>query len=134
MNLDLNLTVLDEEFCIAKLPSGNAIPAWATVGQFFSITHSVDELSIVCPQKSIPNTLIAEMNWRCLRVEGPLDFGMVGILSGLSKALADAGVSIFAISTYSTDYILVKSDAFLKALLALEAIGCHFTNKRHRIP
>ena len=84
---------------------------------FVSITRTDRELSIVCPGRLVPAGVRAEGGWRCFEVEGPLDFAMTGVLASLSGALSDAGITLFAISTFDTDYILVKdADAAQQAL------------------
>lgn len=84
------------------------IPTWAKDSEFFSITKTLDELSIVCAEHDIPNDIKCEKDWRILKIEGPLDFSIIGILASISTILAQKGISIFAVSTYDTDYILVK--------------------------
>ena len=82
------------------------------------------ELSLVCPTENCPErTMAREDGWRGMRVEGVLDFSLIGILSKLSGVLAEAGVGIFAVSTYNTDYILVKAEQLETALAALTAAG-----------
>ena len=83
------------------------IPEWAHSG-FFSMTRTPDELSIVCNEEIVPDGVACEKGWHCLQVKGPLDFALTGILASLAAPLAEAGISIFAISTYDTDYFLVK--------------------------
>lgn len=94
-------------FAICRLDSDAPIPEWAHIG-FFSITRTPDELSIVCKEEIVPEGVTGEKGWRCLQVMGPLDFALTGILASLAAPLAEAGISIFAISTYDTDYFLVK--------------------------
>ncbi|WP_345945508.1 ACT domain-containing protein [Methanosarcina sp. DH2] len=88
------------------------VPAWVYGGNFFSIKSTSKKLSVACQESSIPADIPAgtraEKGWSCLKVEGPLDFGLTGILAGISRTLAENGVSLFAISTYDTDYILVR--------------------------
>ncbi len=125
---NLKLKVLDGLFCIFRLEPFQVIPKWATAGTFFSITRAEEELSIVCSQNAVPedieSQMVCENGWKCLKVEGPLDFSLTGILARLSSALADAGVSIFAISTYDTDHILVKEVNLKNAINALVSHGC----------
>ena len=91
---------------------------------FFFIGKTDDELSLVCLTDDVPRkTLAREDGWRAFVVQGVLDFSLVGILSGISGALAGAGVGIFAVSTYNTDYILVKAKDFDRAAQALSAAG-----------
>jgi len=88
------------------------------------IAKTADELSLVCETDYVPqNTIAHEPGWRGLKVAGVLDFSLVGILAGIAKVLADGGVSIFAVSTYNTDYILLKAVDFDKALLLLADAG-----------
>jgi hypothetical protein len=92
-------------------------------GNLVSITHSGDELSVVCPEERAPEGITAARGWRCLRVVGPLDFALVGILAALAVPLAAAGVSIFAVSTYDTDYLLVPGQDLETAIQALAVAG-----------
>ncbi len=119
------ISVLNESFGICRLESGNKVPKWLKQeeGPFYSLTRTSEELSIVCPVEWIPDGIEAERGWRCLKVEGPLDFGEVGILLSLAKPLADVDVSIFALSTYDTDYLLLKEKDFDRAIKALERAG-----------
>jgi hypothetical protein len=99
---------------------------------FFSVTKTEDELSVVCEQASIPlpvpSELKCEKDWRMLKVEGPLDFSLTGILSSLAGPLAAAKISIFAISTFDTDYILVKSENLSRACETLRHSGFTILN------
>ena len=88
-----------------------------------SVTRTAAELSIVAPSAAVPPEVRAERDWRALRVAGPLDFALTGILASLAAPLADAGVSIFALSTYDTDYVLVRHPQLDVALAALRAAG-----------
>ncbi len=117
------LSLLPETFAICRLEADSAIPSWAIGGDFFSITHTADELSIVCPQGNIPSGIRCETGWRCLKVEGPLDFAQTGILVSLATALAEALVSIFAVSTFDTDYLLVKEEMTEETIEALSGEG-----------
>ncbi len=108
----LTLSVLEGIFGILRLENDSEVPEWIYESNFFSITRTPEELSIVCQESSIPlnipEDVRAERGWSCLKVEGPLDFGLTGILAGISRILAEIGISIFAVSTYDTDYILVR--------------------------
>lgn len=110
----MRLEILRGEFAIKKLEASAPIPVWAT-GEFVSITRTREELSIVCEAPG--------GEWRCLKVEGPLDFSLVGILASLAEPLAKAGISIFAISTFNTDHILVNAANLDRAVEALRAAG-----------
>jgi Uncharacterized conserved protein len=105
----LTMKLLKEKYGVCRLNKTELIPEWAENSKFFSITKTSDELSIVCSEDNIPNDIKCEKDWRVLKIEGPLDFSLIGILASISTILAQKGISIFAISTYDTDYILVKS-------------------------
>lgn len=119
----LRLSVLDDRLAVCRLEPDSEAPGWATKAGFFSVTRTTDELSIVCPEETVPDEVICEDGWRALVVEGPLDFSLVGILASISGPLADAGVSVFTISTYETDYVLVKREQLDSALSALRGAG-----------
>ncbi len=125
MNRQANvvINVMPEVISVCRLAPTADIPGWAGDGIFISITRTADELSIVCAEGAVPDDVQAERGWRMLQVQGPLDFGLVGVLSSITAPLADAGVSVFAISTYDTDYVLVKGTDLSRAVQALEAAG-----------
>jgi hypothetical protein len=108
---------------VCKLGAVATIPAWATAGHFFSITHTADELSIVCHQDAMPEGVIGERGWRCLRVAGTMPFSVVGVLASLTAPLAESGISVFAVSTFDTDYLLVKEKDLASAVDALQRRG-----------
>lgn len=114
--MKLKLSVLNYSLGVCKLDKKDSIPQWAFNSEFFSITKTQEELSIVCREDIIPNHIKFEGHWRALKVEGPLDFSLIGILASISSILASANISIFAISTFDTDYILLKEDNLNKAL------------------
>jgi len=119
----LRLSFLSDRLAICRMEQNAAIPAWATASAFFSITRTAEELSLVCAERLVPAGVQMESGWRALKVEGPLDFALTGILAGLAGALAQAGISLFAMSTYDTDYILVKEKDLDRAVEALRAAG-----------
>ncbi|RPH56121.1 MAG: ACT domain-containing protein [Chloroflexi bacterium] len=119
----LSLTVLDGTYTIHRLSSDSIPPTPVFSAPFYSITRNADELSIVIPQGLEIKSDNSEPGWACLRVAGTLDFSLVGILAGISSALAQAGISIFAISTFDTDFILVKESSLERACEALGAAG-----------
>ena len=120
---NLTLTLCEGEFAICRLDASARPPEWAQGGKIWSITRTADELSIVCSQKSVPEGVRSEGGWRCLKLEGPLDFSLTGILVSLAAPLAEAGISIFAISTFDTDYLLVNRDDLERSVDALEGAG-----------
>ena len=110
MTGDLTLSLRPGLFAVCRLAPDQALPAWLDwSADLASVTRTADELSIVCPTDQVPDGVTAERDWRAFKVEGPLDFALIGILAELSGALAKAGVSLFALSTYDTDYLLVRS-------------------------
>jgi hypothetical protein len=115
--------VVDGDFAVCRLDSASPIPPWATAGDFFSVTRTADELSIVCRQAFVPDNARCERGWRCLRVAGTMDFSLVGVLAALVTPLADAGIGIFAFSTFDTDYLLVKDQDLMAAVDALRQRG-----------
>lgn len=122
-NAILTMKLLGESFAVCRLEANEPIPVWAGSGSFFSITRTAEELSVVCPQENVPAGVKCEIGWKALKVEGPLDFSLIGILSSISTVLAESGISIFAISTYDTDYILVKDEKISEAMDVLSAKG-----------
>ena len=119
----LSLQLLPETLAVCRLESNSPVPDWALCGSFCSVTRTADELSVVCPEGAVPKGGKAERGWRLLQVEGPLDFAMTGVLARLTKPLAEAGVSVFVLSTYNTDYLLVRDRDVASAVAALRADG-----------
>lgn len=120
----MNLRILDGTFCVCKVQSMSDIP-WEETDVFAARTAA--ECSLVCRESVAPDhCLEKEPGWRCFRIEGPLDFSLVGILAGISGILARARIPLFAVSTFDTDYILVRSEFFAEAKAVLEENGYHF--------
>jgi hypothetical protein len=117
------INIWPEVISVCRLAAAAEIPGWVKDGIFISITRTADELSIVCAEGVVPDDVQTERGWRMLQTQGPLDFGLVGVLASITAPLAEAGVSIFAISTYDTDYVLVKDADLRRAVQALEAAG-----------
>lgn len=113
---------MHEKLGICRLESGSPLPDWVGGSKnFYAITGTADETSIVCREDLIPADLLSEKNFRALKVNGPLDFSLTGILASLLNPLAAAGISVFAISTYNTDYILIKEKNLEQAIGLLSA-------------
>lgn len=108
---------------VCRLDARAAIPAWAISGAFFSVTRTGDELSIVCSERVTPDGLVCARGWRALKLEGPFDFTLTGILVSVAAPLAEAGISILAIATYDTDYVLVKQVDLDRAISVLSNCG-----------
>jgi hypothetical protein len=119
----LILDLLPDTLAVCRLAADRKVPDWAWQGGFASVTRTDDELSIVCASDAVPDGVAHTPGWRAFKVRGPLDFGLVGILAGLSGVLAEAEVSIFALSTHDTDYILVRAHQLDQAVAALEGAG-----------
>ena len=124
----LKLTTLDGEYTVHRFLPESDIPANALNGNFLSITRTEDELSIVCNAQISLNSDKNEAGWACIKVLGPLDFGLTGILARIASVLTEAEISIFAISTYDTDYILVKKEKVAIAKEVLSQAGYVFEN------
>ena len=125
----MKLVVLEDELAVARLGATDPIPAWAAQGNFSSVTRTAEELSVVCAAEAIPANVQAERGWRCLRVAGRLDFSQTGVLASIAGPLAAAKVSIFAVSTYDTDYVLVRDHAMTAAIECLSAAGHEVENQ-----
>lgn len=123
MDLSLHLDLLPGRYAVCRRGPDEVLAALPGSGGFLSVTRTADELSIVLPEADARGEARAERGWRVLRVAGPLEFSQVGVLASLSVPLADAGVSIFAVSTYDTDYLLVKEDDLDRASVALRRAG-----------
>jgi hypothetical protein len=121
--MPLTLTLLPDTLAVCRLDAAAAIPTWANQQSFFALTRTTDELSVICQQASVPGGVMCEPDWRALKVAGPLGFSMVGVLAGIAGSLAKARISLFAVSTFDTDYILVKSADLNGAIAALETTG-----------
>ena len=122
----LTLSILPETFAVCRLAKDAALPDWANganSGEFISITRTRDELSIICPNANVPEGIQVETNWRCFKIAGPIDFALTGILAALVTPLAHAGISIFAMSTYDTDYLMVRSESLERAIRVLKLAG-----------
>jgi len=117
------LQIMPQRLAVARLDPQAAFPGWLPHEGFLSITRTADELSIVVEDALVPGHVTAETGWRMVKVLGPLDFSLVGVLASLANPLAAVGVSIFAISTYDTDYLLVREAQFTQALAALAEAG-----------
>ncbi|GAA3349695.1 ACT domain-containing protein [Amorphoplanes nipponensis] len=123
----LDLDLLPAEYAVCRLPAGSALPASLSSGpddkSVISVTWAPDELSVICPADRVPDGATVEASWRCLRVVGPLDLALTGVLASLIGPLADARVNIVAFSTYDTDYLLIPQVRLTEAVDTLTAAG-----------
>jgi hypothetical protein len=115
------LRLLDGELSILRLPPDAATPSWLNLSPrpLVSVTRTPYELSIVCPSVDVPQGVKCEAGWRAFTVEGTLEFSAIGVLAAILNPLAEAGISILSISTFDTDYVLVRSGVLEKATTAL---------------
>ena len=119
----LKLSVLDETFAVCRLDPKSDLPGWATRGPWFSVTRTHDEMSIVCAENDVPPGVTHVGGWRALKLKGPFDFTETGIVDAIVRPLAQAGVSVFVLATYDTDYVLVGADRFESTAAILQAQG-----------
>ena len=123
----LDLDLLSEEYAVCRLPAGSAIAPSLTSSPddkgVVSVTWTHDEISVICRSDRVPAGATVETPWRCLRVIGPLDMALTGVLASLVGPLANARVNIIAFSTYDTDYLLVPAVRLPEALETLTAAG-----------
>jgi uncharacterized protein len=120
----LRLRLLPSRLAICRLDARAPVPSWAG-GAFVSVTRTPAELSIVCEKAAVPDDVAAaEETYRALEVIGPIPLAVVGVMAGLSVALARAGISLFPIATYDTDYLLVQERDLEQAIAALLEAGC----------
>ncbi len=129
MNLSqrhFQLSILPETFAIVGLSPGTSIPGWATQGSFFSVTRTLDELSIVVDEALVPAGVQSQGGWRVMKVHGPFILAEVGVLASLAGPLAAAKISAFVVSTFDTDYLLVANENLAPAISTLERAGHTF--------
>jgi hypothetical protein len=117
----LELRVLDGSFAVWQLPPGTLPDLEGR--EFLSMSWTARETSVVGPEDAVPESHPSDRGWRCLEVAGPLAFQLTGVLASLSGTLADAGLPIFVVSTYHTDYVMVKADDLDAAITALRRAG-----------
>lgn len=123
MTQRLDLSLLPSRYAICRLSPDANVPDWVWPGAFSSATRTREELSLICEESRVPPGFRAERSRRALRVHGPLDFALTGIIASLSAPLAAAGISIFVVSTFDTDYLLVHESTLEESILALEQAG-----------
>ena len=121
--------MLGETFTINKLPQFAEIPSILSQGDMCFISRTDEELSIICPDYMAPNNVQQELGWRCIRVEGEMKLQEIGVLASLAQPLADAGIPMFVVSTFNTDYIFVMEENLVNAVQALQQAGHDFRHK-----
>ncbi len=118
-----SLFLLEGLFAVCRLDKSAAIPVWATTQPFFSITRTADELSVVCPQKGVPEGIDCEAGWRCLKVESPFEFDLTGAISSVAAPLTKADIGMFVVATQDSDYLMVKEYDSERAIALLSRAG-----------
>jgi hypothetical protein len=119
----LTLLVHDEGLAVARLEPEAPVPAWAWSGAIGAVVRTRGELSVVCPVSAVPAAVTSVGPWRAIEVSGPLDLGLVGVMHALTAPLAASGISVFVISTFDTDYLLVRADDLDRACSVLRDAG-----------
>jgi hypothetical protein len=119
----LKFFLVPGSFAVSRLAAGAAIPGWIQSGAFSCVTRTGDELSVVSLAYSVPAEVQSEKGWTCLKLQGPFPFQLTGILASFLDPLAHAGIPIFAVSTFDTDYILVKDEHRERTLATLIEAG-----------
>lgn len=120
-------TLLPARYAVGRLDPSEDVPPWAAGDGFLSITRTARELSIVCEDSRVPNDVQAERGWRCLELAGPIPFDQTGVAAAFLAPLARADVGVFVVSTYDTDYVLVKSVKLDVAVNSLREAGYEVT-------
>lgn len=122
-HIAFTLEVLPDRLAICRLDPEQADFDWDPGEGLLSVTFTDEEVSVVCDEGSAPEGAEVSRGWRCLRIDGPLDLGIVGVLAVLAGALAGAGVAVFVLSTFDTDHILVRGAQLEEAIDCLRAAG-----------
>jgi len=119
----LSLVILPERLAICRLSPKDPLPPSVVQAGFWSATRTQEELSVVVPEEAVSPDWRSEPGWRCLKVLGPLDFGLTGVVTSVAAPLAEAGVGVFILSTYDTDYFLLKEADLARAHRVLTEQG-----------
>ena len=120
--MKLSITLMPGLLAICRLPARAPMPSWVR-GEFTSVTRTSVELSIVCDDDAVPETVQAARGWRAFVVDGPIPFETTGVAAALVSPLAAADISVFLVATFDTDYLLVRAADLTKATGALRAAG-----------
>jgi uncharacterized protein len=125
----LKYRILPKRMVVCQLPAGTRVPEWALGGGFFCVAGTEDEVSVVCEERQVVEGVRAEKGWVGLRLEGPFPFTMTGVLTSFLQPLAEAGIPVFAVSTFDTDYVLIKREHLERAVKALGEAGHEIVEK-----
>jgi hypothetical protein len=121
--MNLNIVLQPDDYAVCRLKPGTPAPAWAGGGEFVSVTQTPWETSVVCLDKRVPKDVQSERGFRALRVQGPLDFSLVGVLESIIGPLAAERISVFAVSTFDTDYVFIREDNLARTVEILIRSG-----------
>lgn len=119
----LKFSRIPGSFAVCRLAANTTLPEWAIGGAFFSVTSTAEELSIVCPEANVPGDVQHEKHWACFKLHGPFPFAETGILLSFIRPLSENAVPVFAVSTFDTDYVLVKENWVETAIQVLTQAG-----------
>jgi hypothetical protein len=117
----MDLILLPDSLAICRLAEDAPVPKWALAGPFYAVCRSDEELSIVCPDAHLPAEIRADPGWRAFKVQGPLPLTEIGVIASLTTSLAEAKISVFVISTFDTDYLLIKEAELSRAIRVLSS-------------
>ena len=127
----LSLATMKETMAICRMEPHEGIPAWIVESPFFAVTRTEDELSLVCPEQRVPRKIKSNRGWCCLKIQGPIALSETGVLASLTGPLAKAGISVFVVSTFDTDYLLIKKKNLVRATGVLRQSGHDLRQKPH---
>lgn len=119
----LKFSIVTGDFAVCRLAPDAPFPVWSVRSEFAAVVRTADEISVVCLMEDIPAGATVEGPWACIKLEGPFPFAETGVLASVLDPLAEAGISIFALSTFDTDYVLTKSEQLEVATAALVKAG-----------
>lgn len=122
-NVILSLSVMEKRLAACRFAPDAGVPEWAAQASFASVTRTAEELSIICDEDVVPVDVRCARDWRALKLEGPFDFALVGILASILQPLAREGISVLAVGTYDTDYVLIRAGQFERAIAVLAQAG-----------
>ena len=128
----LNLSIIKETMAICRMEPHEGIPAWLVDSPFYVVIRTEDEISLVSQEKRVPQRIKSDRGWRCLKVQGPMALSETGVLASLAGPLARAGIGIFAVSTFDTDYLLIKKENLVQATRVLRQAGHFFRQRQGR--
>jgi uncharacterized protein len=125
MSATLSISQVSGSYSLCRLPAASAIPQWAMASQFYTVTKTANETSVICESSLVPDGVQQQGGWALLQIDAVLDLSLTGITAQFSAALAGAGVNLCVVATFDTDYILVPEEKLAVACGALQRAGFH---------